>query len=311
MKNTKTKIIAIASLWFFTTTLTFAWEIQSNQSWATQEISSTWTINNTTSATGAIKTPTVEFSILSSSFTDNKNISFKLSDTIKEVWENSTISIFENTLLNSVSQSTTSSWAIDIELKENLSAWTLYNLISNDENTQINWDFTYNWDKIEVLPNAKWIKEIKLITQNKIQVTIDSTPAKIDLTVLKDVWVEKFAFKNWALNITTKNSLKNSTKYILLSTLLDNSWEEIPLTNFIYDFNSPENLVSQIESTQTWSLETLAESWAINQEPTAIEEVAMTATETPATWASTNILVLLTLLTSTLLFVKNKKTIKS
>ena len=98
---------------------------------------------------------------------DDKNISITLSDNITEVSQNSSINIFETQIIN---KTTALTWAIELELKENIIAWNLYNLISNDEKVVVNGDFTYNWDKMELLPNAKWIKEIKLIWENKIQI---------------------------------------------------------------------------------------------------------------------------------------------
>lgn len=248
MKKTKTKILAVSLIGLSTFGSVFAeWEI----------------IENT--AIEAAQTKQEIYSITDLQALTDTNIKLQISWNLESISPLSTFNIFEDMKTKNVELSKEKN-KITVELHDVVTPGVLYNVISNLDEEIMSWDFTYDWDKIEILPNAKNISSITLIDQDKIEISLTKGISDPDLTLLQDISIEDFSFSSWDINIKTFSKIKENNKYILIATLLDDSGIEIPVNNFIYDFetttfetteevSSDENLKSQEEIDQEPILE--------------------------------------------------------
>lgn len=158
-----------------------------------------------------------------------------------------------------------------------------------------------------------WLKILKINI-------IDSKT--IEIYYSEEITAEEFTYKllseiptksktvSWEnkINVTLSSPLEEEKKYIILSNFIKNkSWENIKMDEYIYDFQTKENLENIFEKE--------TEEKDINldkkeEEKWNIEEVAKNMKKTPTTWAKTWFIFLLALAVAfTLFWIKFKKKI--
>lgn len=169
-------------------------------------------------------------------------------------------------------------------------------------------------DSVEVLNTLvsewQWIEHIFIKDSSTIEVyyvnTVNSTDFEFKL--LSSVDIAKVTKLSNNLNITTKDTLNNNSSYIImLMSLMDTNSKSLTFTDWIYDFMTS----SLAQSSGTPSTEVVPNWWIVVVQSEVIDEstvewISLNAAETPDTWAETNVLIALTFILTSFVFLRRK-----
>ncbi len=215
----------------------------------------------------------------------------------------SDLKIFKDLPLDKVEIDSNDKTKLDVNLKEELKPNTSYSFLSV---YAIDWniDFT-TWDDIswvEIDNSAadenvssvflKSPKEIVLTFKNKLTPSKDLEVKLLRSLKINDVLID--ADNDKQINILLTDTLEDSSNYILMLFEVDTKqWIKTTFLNGIYDFSTNKTLKKEKITELTKNK--------------VLEKVALNAAETPDTWTSTNVLIFLTFIMSTIIFLKRKK----
>lgn len=214
---------------------------------------------------------------------------------------------------------------ISINLAEPLMPNTSYSFLSV-YGLEGNMDFTL-WEEIDGVEiqnpdSIENVASIFIFNSNNIEVNFKEPVISddIDVKVLKDlsIWDTSLNLENKTeLNLSVQDSLEENSNYILMMFSLNTlEGTELSFLNGIYDF-STETFIEEVieeqimtEDTSTGDLDTeimpevSEDTWEnLNWE---VEDLALNAAQTPDTWAETWILIALTFIMSSIIFVRRK-----
>lgn len=215
---------------------------------------------------------------------------------------------------------------LSLSLETQLVSWEKYSLISIAEDFDASADFTYTaWQNEVKLQNNSKIEKLVFASPNSVDVYLTSKneSVKNEFKLYKEITSQSM-FSDWVnLNISLATALASNKSYILTLELKDDAWKDLEVENSLFDFTTTEfnsatkeedptqltNLENVLTNmTNSWSLENTTNStssWELTS-TWNIEEIALNAQKTPETWAKTNLLILVTLLTSALILVRKK-----
>lgn len=168
-------------------------------------------------------------------------------------------------------------WNIDFSIQDEISGVEIENP-SSDENIS------------SVL--IKSPKELVLNFKSEIKQSDDLEVKLLRELKISDVLID--ADNEKQINMLLKDKLEADSNYILmLFEVVTKEWIKTTFLNWIYDFSTEDWLKTE-EVTELTKKKVL-------------EKVALNAAETPDTWAETSVLVVLTLIMSSIIFLRRKK----
>jgi len=166
-------------------------------------------------------------------------------------------------------------------------------------------------------PSAIGIEKVVVSgpTQLEMYLNQDLTGPATDFKLFQEKKVANMFFEQGTLNLKLVDALEASKDYILILALKDNQGKDVQIENFLYDFTTPAELAG-VTTTGSGAVDQMALSGsgelnAATGSGMPIEQVAMQATQTPRTGATTNVMVLLGLFLAAVVFVLRRKTIQS
>lgn len=170
---------------------------------------------------------------------------------------------------------------------------------------KLSWEFInenfYNETKI--------IEKVVVIDPRTIEVyyNYEITELLFEFKLLSELTVESL-YSTWnnILDVNLLSTLDKWSSYILMIWSLENiDWEQLNLTESLYDFSTNSTLVEK-KPIQKENLETpFVDNLEIPVDSN-VEEVSLNAAATPDAWAETWFVMLLTFLFSSFYFIKNK-----
>jgi len=191
----------------------------------------------------------------------------------------------------------------NITLKQELKANTSYSFLSV---YWIDWNMDFalwndiSWIDIENSATDENVASIFIKSPKEIVINFkkDITPSD-DLEVkllrqlkISDILIDSDNDKQ--INILLKDNLEDSSNYILmLFQVSTKEWDKTTFLNWIYDFSTNDSLQKQEITNLT--------------KENVLKKVALNAAETPDTWTSTNILIVLTFIMSSIIFFRRKR----
>lgn len=216
---------------------------------------------------------------------------------------NSEAKIFKDLNLDKVTIDSTNKKKLDVTLKQELKANTSYSFLSVywiDGNMDFSLWNDISWIDIENSATDENVASIFIKSPKEIVITFkkDITPSD-DLEVkllrqlkISDILIDSDNDKQ--INILLKDNLEDSSNYILmLFQVSTKEWVKTTFLNWIYDFSTNDSLQDQKITNLT--------------KENVLKKVALNAAETPDTGTSTNILLILTFIMSSLIFFRRKK----
>lgn len=157
---------------------------------------------------------------------------------------------------------------------------------------------------------TKIIEKVVILDPRTIEVyyNYDITELLFEFKLLSELTVESLSSTwNNILDVNLSNTLDKSSSYILMIWSLENiDWEQLNLTESLYDFSTNSTLVEKNPTAQENIVETPIVKNLEASVDSNIEEVSLNAAATPETWAETWFVMLLTFLFSSFYFIKNK-----
>lgn len=280
-----------------------------SSTWVTSTwIVSTWSVN--TWVTSTLKVEWIDF-------LDSKTLSVKLSNQIDGISKDSEVKILEDLSVATSQKDLDNAKKIKVTLNSDLVDWSSYSLVSVSEGLDTSIDFSLTWDKSKIL-NSNFVKEetsieyISVLDNKTIEIFFnkDVKNTTVEFKMFKELKVESNFLDTTNLNVKMFDKLQSKKDYIAILSLKDNNLKDIEIVNSLYDFTTPEFPEEKIETLpvldNTWTtLSWTTATWV------AVTDAAMNVTQTPDTWAKTNILILMTFLLTLGLYLSRNKIVKS
>lgn len=200
-----------------------------------------------------------------------------------------------------------------LNLSTDLTANTSYSLITilwADWNIDFNiWDFL-EWEIINsnLDEEENWIEKINIIDSRTIELyfNFDLVDDIFEFKILSDIEINNLnSDGNNKITLKSTKSLEKSTAYIvMILTLEDAMWNYITFDEDLFELITPFDLIEEIEEEEI----VLA---AAEEEPKIIEEwnieeVALNTEETPETWTTTSILIVLAVMLNLGFFLRKR-----
>lgn len=272
---------------------------------------------------------TTELNVESVNSSDKDNLIITLDNEIDTMWEKIDwdVSIFKD--LEVLTADITSSNIVSIELAKPLKENTSYSIMSF---RWVSWDMNFDIkDKIEgvSIENNSFDLDLEKITlKDKYNIDIvyakDIEASEVVIKLLKEINIESLTIDlDSKKDITAKlwDSLDSLSKYILMIYAIENeAWQEYSFVNPIFEFTSSsyeteesqdntEEIILDEEVTTDDVIKNIEETLEEDVDPMMtwkIEEVALNSAETPDTWAETNVLIVLTFIVTSVVFLRRK-----
>ena len=122
--------------------------------------------------------------------------------------------------------------------------------------------------------------------------------SEFEFKILKEVKIDKLSGLENKLVVSLSGSLNTNSDYLLMAiSIVDSEWQEVFFEDGIYDFNTSEELEI---------IEEVKEEFNSAPDEKDIEEVAEWLETTPQAWAETWILLLLTLIVNTWIYLRKR-----
>ena len=122
--------------------------------------------------------------------------------------------------------------------------------------------------------------------------------SEFEFKILKEVKIDKLSGLENKLFVSLSGSLNTNSDYLLMAiSIVDSEWQEVFFEDGIYDFNTSEELEI---------IEEVKEEFNSAPDEKDIEEVAEWLETTPQAWAETWILLLLTLIVNTWIYLRKR-----
>lgn len=200
----------------------------------------------------------------------------------------------------------TMSWELD--LSGNYSLLSLWDV-------DLNADFTLNGLSTKIDNKDAWAdltwKSIELVDAKTLKITFtkDFGVTVPIFKLLRDIKVETLNYDSSKLNVKLSDKLKKDGSYIFMVLgLKDNTGKDVEVENSLFDFKTPSVIVGDEELATTGTGETTMSGETSTGAQLAA--VAMEASETPSTWTQENLIIILSLLLASWVFVFRKKSLK-
>lgn len=261
---------------------------------------------------------------------DSDKLSFNIWDNQYDVdFEKSDFKVLENIDFEDLAlDEETQKVMITLSQDNKLLSWSLYSVFF-EKWSDLGLDFVYSPNEENIFEyvnsDVNWdIQKIKILDGDTIEVTLKDIQNYELLNLMKIF--EKVDFKKEDKFVLQFNGVFSPGKeYVLIvSDLKNKNGEEIKLWDYIYFFEGKENNKINEEGDISWNVEEEnpelntwidednleLNAWTgeeiLDKEPRNIEEVAQEAKTTPATWTPLNILFIMTLFLTFLLFARKK-----
>jgi hypothetical protein len=316
--------------------LSNSWQTNSGMTntWA----SSTWSM--AAQSTTTVADSTVEISGVD--IIDDSTLSVKIAWSLTNwVSDASEVKIFKDMKISKVEKDMDNAKKIKLSLDEGLDFgnvdYSLFSVSSIDTSIDFALTWTSSWTIKNTVATDAGIDYINIVDAKTVEVYLKKAPTAdlTDFKLLKEVKINSMFYDVGNLNVKTQSALmSNSNYFFMFIALKDNSGKEIPVSNSMYDFATPDfttlstasgSEVSSwalLEPTSTGALdeslmpsstssgETL--SWATTASwEIAIEDAAKDVKATPDTWTKTNILLVIALISSLGFVILRKKAFKN
>ena len=216
---------------------------------------------------------------------------------------NGEVKIFKDLPLEKVEVDANDKTKLNVTLKEELKANTSYSFLSV---YAIDWNIDFSLQDevsgVEIENSSadenissvfiKSPKELVLSFKSEITQSDDLEVKLLRELQISDVLID--ADNEKQINMLLKDNLEADSNYILMIfEVVTKEGIKTTFLNWIYDFSTADWLTSE-EVTELTKKKVL-------------EDVALNAAETPDTWAETSVLVVLTLIMSSIIFLRRKK----
>ncbi len=199
-----------------------------------------------------------------------------------------------------------------LNLWQNLKAGEGYNLL---------WAYWAEWDmdfsvtdeivweiaNLAYDESSKSIEKINILDPKTIEIyynyEVDSQI--LEYKILSELAISSFSSdSNNVIEVDLIDRLEKSTNYmIMLSDFVDIDWNDISFEEYLYDFETSSSLIKTESEDKK---EDSANTEEKEDELTQIEKLSLNAAETPEAWAATWFIILLTFVTSSAYFLRNK-----
>lgn len=282
-----------------------------------------------------------DINIMSVNTLDSKNIEIIIDNEIdtnmEEVsWD---VSLFKDLEIVDTSLQLWETNKVKLELKKPLEANTSYSILSF---AWVTWDMNFEiwlefvWKTILNDSFDQNIKQILIVDEYSILITYKENieSDNFEIKLLKDIKVDNLFINDInksKVNASFLNQLEEESNYILMSYNLET--QESNTYNFlnpIFDFSThkfeqvteekidlnsaidkefEENLEENKKVTTEDVIQNIEETIEGDIEPMLswkIEEVALNSAETPDTWAEINVLIILTFIVTSIVFLRKK-----
>ena len=200
-----------------------------------------------------------------------------------------------------------------LNLSSNLTANTSYSLISilgADWNIDFEIDDFLEWEitNVNLLDSEEWIEKINIVDSTTIELFFrnDLLEDVFEFKILSEIETKslKSAWNN-VLNLESSKNLEVSTDYIvMILSLEDAMWNSISFNEDLYDLTTPAILEKAIQEEEVVIAIPEEEQEVIDE--WNIEEIALQSAETPETWTTTSILIMVALLANLAFFFRKK-----
>lgn len=202
-----------------------------------------------------------------------------------------------------------------LNLSSDITANTSYSLISI---LWANWNIDFDIDEflsweihnINLLEWEEGIEKINIIDSRSMELyfTSDLEEDTFEFKILSEVNTNSLKSEwNNKLVLETVKNLEESTSYIVMIIALEDAeWNAISFDEELYDLTTPESLVKVIEEEEVVVAITEEEAQPEIIEEWNIEEIALQSAETPETWTTTSILIMVALLANLAFFFRKK-----
>lgn len=248
---------------------------------------------------------------------DNTTVVVKLANQLSGISPDSDAKILEDISVVSSLKSADDAKKIDITLENDLVPGTNYSIISISEGLDSSIDFTFadvmTEIKNSITPTGTGINHIIVKDSKNIEVYLnnESTLTTYEFKVFKEISSTNMFLDTTNVNVQLSNPILPNTDYILILNLKDLENKDIEVENSLFDFVSGDFVQAPVVEMSTGSEMPVVEEVPVdNSMVTAgesIEDVAMTATQTPPTWAQTNVLLFLTFVLTLGVFLLKRK----
>ncbi len=203
-------------------------------------------------------------------------------------------------------------------LSNDLKAWESYNLLwaywadwDMDFTTWVN--LTWEIDNMYYDDFSKSIEKINILDPRTIEIyyNYEVSSQVLEYKLLSELASESY-FWSWdnIIEVNLADTLEKSTNYmVMISDLYDIDGRLVMFDDYLYEFSTSSNLIT---SNGEDNIEEVPVEEEQVEEPkedlSEFEEIALNAAETPDTGAATWFIMLLTFLTSSAYFMRNKFT---
>ena len=200
-----------------------------------------------------------------------------------------------------------------LNLSSNLTANTSYSLISilgADWNIDFEIDDFLEWEitNVNLLESEEWIEKINIVDSTTIELffTNDLLEDVFEFKILSEIETKSLMSEwNNILNLESSKNLEVSTDYIvMILSLEDAMWNSISFNEDLYDLTTPAILEKAIQEEEVVIAIPEKEQEVIDE--WNIEEIALQSAETPETWTTTSILIMVALLANLAFFFRKK-----
>ncbi len=244
---------------------------------------------------------------------DNSSLEVFLTEGL-DVWEtvDADIKVLKDLIVSDAYKDTSDSKKVIISLTYDLQKNNTYSLLGilwTDSNADFAVVDKLSW---EVEVSGEEIEKINIINSKTIEVFYKNEIESEDLVykVLKNLNTKELSFKNWVLTVVVDSPLEVFSSYILLiNSFSDSIWADIAFDEVYYEFQTPdyleEVLKNEVEENMAEPKEDLEAAWEENKGN--IEQIAMNTHETPPTWTSTWIILLIAWIITWFFFFRIRK----
>lgn len=244
-------------------------------------------------------------------FVDSKTVTVAFNGALPSgVSPDSDVKLFRDMKVVSATKSLDDAKKVVVELQDDIvfdgSLYNLFSVAADEQSidfTAVEGTTTYANPE-----TASVIASVNVTAPKTLELTFtaDVATPTLELKLLKETKKSNMFFDGANLNIALEQSLSPNTNYFFMFlSLKDESQKEVEVTNSMYDFVSPE-VFSDTLIDQT--LELNAGTGEVTASGLTVEQAATEVTNTPSTWAKTNLLIAVTFLLSIAYFVVRRRT---
>ncbi len=183
--------------------------------------------------------------------------------------------------------------SIDFDTKDNL----IWVDVLNSEKTE--------WQNIDHI----FIKDASTI---EIYYKDNIAWTDFEYKLLSNIDIENITKRSNILVIKTKDILKSNSSYIvMLISIMDTNSKEVEFDDGIFDFStwvltSTNNTVTKKETVTENELPWDIDMWNEEEKELTVEHISLNAPESPDTWPETTVLLFLTFILSSFVFIRKK-----